>query len=93
MKKVNKRRYGSSAYIQLENNRWLKKEGILLIGDLDKSTTWSAATRKFLGKREKEGMVTTVSYGLPKSFIVYEDGRKEQIYLSVFAPEVLKRRL
>ena len=44
-------------------------------------------------EREKEGMVTTVSYGLPKSFIVYEDGRKEQIYLSVFAPEVLKRRL
>ena len=91
MKKVNIRRYGERAYTQIENNRWLRSGGILAIVDLDKSTV-SKISRNFLSGKEKEGLVITASAGLPKSFIVYDDGRKEQIILSVFSPDILKKR-
>ena len=91
MKKVNIRRYGEKAYIQIENSRWLRSGGILAIVDIDKSTI-SKISRNFLAGKEKQGLLTTASMGLPKSFIVYDDGRKEQVILSVFSPDILKKR-
>lgn len=77
--------------MRLENNRWLRTEGIVAIVDLDRSTI-SRVTKKFIREKEKQGLVMTASVGLPKSFVVYDDGRKEQIHLSLFSPEVLKGR-
>ena len=77
--------------MQIENNRFIRTEGLVAIVDLDKSTI-SRVTRKFLEKREKEGLLTVASQGLPKSFLLYDDGQKEQTYLSVFSPEVLRQR-
>ena len=91
MKRANIRRYGERAYLQIENGRWLRKDGIVAIVDLDKSTI-ARQTRIFLEKKEKEGLLTVASAGLPKSFIVYDDGRKEQVFLSVFSPDVLRNR-
>lgn len=76
----------------LENNRWVKREGIVAIVDLDKSTI-SHVTRKFLKKREDEGRLMTSSTGIPKSFLVYDDGLREEARLSVFSPDVLKKRM
>ncbi len=92
MKKVNIRRFGKRAYIQMENNRWVKKEGLIGVFDLDKSTI-SPISRKFVRTAEKNGMVTTVSEGLPRSFLYYDDGIKEQMYLSVFSVTAIKNRL
>ncbi len=92
LKKVNIRRYGKKAYVQLENNRWLRRDGIVALVDLDKSTI-SRVTKNFLRCREKEGTVMISSMGLPKSFIVYDDGMREQVHLSVFLPESLKKRI
>ena len=61
------------------------------IFDLDKST-YTAVSRAFLKKAEKEGRVSTLSAGLPKSFILYDDGIKEQVYLSVFGRSVIENR-
>lgn len=77
--------------MQIENNRFIRTEGLIAIVDLDKSTI-SRVTRKFLEKKEKDGLLTVASQGLPKSFLLYDDGQKEQIYLSVFSPEVLRQR-
>ena len=91
MKRTNIKRYGKRAYLQIENGRWLRRDGIVAIVDLDKSTI-ARRTREFLSGKEKEGLLTVASSGLPKSFIVYDDGRKEQVFLSVFSPDVLKKR-
>ena len=77
--------------MQIENNRFIRTEGLIAIVDLDKSTI-SRVTRKFLEKKEKDGLLTVASQGLPKSFLLYDDGQKEQTYLSVFSPEVLRQR-
>ena len=75
----------------LENNRFIKKEGIIGIFDLDKST-YTSITRSFLKRAEGEGKVSTLFAGLPKSFILYDDGIKEQVYLSIFARTVIEER-
>ena len=92
MKKVQMRKYGGKAYIRLENNRWLRRGGILAIIDLDKSC-YAKVTRDFLSRREKDGRLIVASGGLPKSFIVYDDTRKEESYLSAFGVETLRGRI
>ena len=93
MKKVSIKRFreGENPYLPLENNRYLKKEGIIGIFDLDKST-YTGVTRGFLKRAEREGKVSTLFAGLPKSFILYDDGMKEQVYLSIFARAVIEER-
>ena len=92
MKRINIRRYGEKQYIQLENSRWMRKSGIVAIIDLDKSC-YGKITRKFLSQREKDGRLIVASDGLPKSFVVYDDGRREESYLSVFGVDALKKRV
>ena len=95
MKRVSIKRFaekGKDPYVQLENSRFVKKEGLIGIFDLDQST-YTATTKRFLAKAEKEGKVSTLSLGLPKSFLVYDDGMKEQVYLSVFGRNVIQSRV
>ena len=92
MKKIGIRRYGGRAYVQLENNRWVKKNGIVAIVDLDRST-YSRVTRDFLSQREKDGRLIVASDGLPKSFVIYDDGRKEQSFLSALSVDALRGRI
>ena len=94
MKKVNIKRFASKEkdpFLPLENNRFVKKQGILGIFDLDKST-YTRVTKNFLNKAQQQAKVSTLSMGLPKSFILYDDGVKEQVYLSVFGSSVIKER-
>ena len=91
MKTVNIRRYGKKAYIQLENNRWVKKDGVLAIVDVDRAC-YARVSRAFLAQRERDGRLIVASDGLPKSFVVYDDGRREESYLSVFNVDSLKKR-
>ena len=78
-------------YLHLGQNEIVPSRRVIGIFDLDKST-YTAVTRSFLGKAEKEGKVSTLSSGLPKSFILYDDGIKEQVYLSVFGRSVIENR-
>ena len=78
--------------MQLENNRWLRKNGIVALIDLDKSC-YSRTTRAFLRRRENDGRLIVASSGLPKSFIVYDDGRREESYLSALGVDALRKRI
>ncbi len=92
MKKEDIKQYGKKkAYFPIENNRFVRTEGLIGIFDLDK-TTISSVTRNFLKKAEKNGTVTTASMGLPKSFLLFDNGREEKIYLSVFSVVALEKR-
>ena len=76
----------------LENSRWLRRDGIIAVVDLDKSC-YSRVTRDFLRQREKDGRLIVASSGLPKSFLVYDDGQREESYLSALGTDALRGRI
>ena len=62
-------------YIHIGQETVIKKSEIVGIFDLD-NTTVMAKTRDFLNKAEKKGQVITVSYELPKSFVICDKNGK-----------------
>lgn len=79
-------------YLHLGQDRVINFSDIIGIFDLD-NTTVSKHTRDFLNKSEKKKEVITVSYELPKSFIVstdrYHDNR---VYISSISSTTLQKR-
>ena len=65
-------------YIHIGNNKIVKDIDILGIFDLDSSTV-SKNTRSFLSAAQREKRVITLSYELPKSFIILKNN---EVYLS-----------
>lgn len=78
-------------YLHLGQETMIYERSIIGIFDLD-NTTVSKKTREYLNKAEKDGKVVTVSYDLPKSFVVCSDGESETVYLSQLATATLKKR-
>ena len=78
-------------YIHLGQGTVVRSRDVLGIFDLD-STTVSKHTRKFLEKAEKNGDVITVSYELPKSFVVCEKKGKITVYISQLSSKTLIKR-
>ncbi len=78
-------------YIHLGNNIMLPTNEIIGIFDLE-NTTISKRTRDFLNKAEKSGKVITVSYDLPRSFVVAEKKGDIKIYISQISSTTLRRR-
>lgn len=79
-------------YIHLGQATVVRSSEVLGIFDLE-NTTISKNTRKFLEKAEKSGEVTTVSYELPKSFIVTSsEKRRQRVYISQLASSTLLKR-
>ena len=79
-------------YIHLGQDTVIKSSEVVGIFDLE-STTISKNTRTFLTKAEKKGEVVTVSYELPKSFILCsEKKRKQKIYISQISSVTLQKR-
>ena len=79
-------------YLHLGQNIVIKQKDIIGIFDLD-NTTVSKSTRDFLAKAEKEKKVITVSYELPKSFILTQKKDEEsKIYVSQISASTLFKR-
>ncbi len=78
-------------YMNIGQNVVLSKESILGIFDLDTSTG-SHLTRKFLSGMEKAGCVVNVAEDIPKSFVLYGNGKDNVIYLSQYSSQTLYRR-
>ena len=79
-------------YLHLGEKTVIRTETITGIFDLD-NTTVSAHTRAFLSEAEKAGKVVTVSYELPKSFIVCKDKTEEKVYISQLSSQTLFKRI
>ena len=95
MKKAAIRRYnrsGGAVYLNIGGDRSVPCAGILGIFDFDLATL-SPASRQFLRESQKRGQVITVSESLPKSFLIWEDGIAEQVYISPFTAAALRGRL
>ena len=78
-------------YIHLGGDTIVKSKDIVGIFDLD-STTISKHSRKFLNLAEKRGEVETVTFELPKAFVLCSDGDKKKIYLTQLSSTTLEKR-
>ncbi len=79
-------------YLQIGTEDFVKTEDIIGIFDLD-NTTVSKASREYLNSAEKAGEVKTVSFDLPKSFIITNEKGKRKIYISSYSTGTLYKRL
>ncbi|MCQ2448791.1 MAG: DUF370 domain-containing protein [Clostridia bacterium] len=80
-------------YIHIGNEKLVKSEDVIGIFDLD-NTTVSKRTRDFLRKAEKNGEAETISYDLPKSFVVCKEANngKQRVYISQLSVATLEKR-
>lgn len=79
-------------YIHLGNNVMLPTSKIIGIFDLE-NTSVSKRTRDFLSRAEKNGRVITISYDLPRSFVLSGKTREDtKIYISQLSSSTLQKR-
>lgn len=77
-------------YLHLGEETVVRKKDIIGIFDIE-NTSISKHTKDFLARSEKGGRVVTVSFEMPKSFVVCEDG-EEKVYISQISTSTLKKR-
>ena len=80
-------------YLHLGKDTVINDTDIIGIFDLDTSTV-SRHTRKYLNIAEKNKETVTVSYELPKSFVVCvkQKSKEKKIYISQISPLTLLKR-
>lgn len=79
-------------YIHLGNNIMLPTDEIIGIFDLE-NTSISKRTRDFLNRAEKQGKVITISYDLPRSFVIAGKNKNDaKIYISQISSSTLLKR-
>ncbi|MGN0555749.1 MAG: extracellular matrix regulator RemB [Candidatus Fimenecus sp.] len=79
-------------YLDIGGETLLRTENILGIFDLD-NTTVNKATREYLSDAEKTGFSKTVSYDLPKSFLVTVKNYDRFVYISPLSTATILKRL
>ena len=79
-------------YIDLGPDAVIRDKDIIGVFDLDTSTV-SQRTRDFLSKAEKKGEAKTVSYDLPKSFVLCaSENDTQKIYISQLSVSTVIKR-
>lgn len=78
-------------YLHLGQDVVVRAGEIVGIFDLEKASV-SKRTRSFLSNATKQGNVVTVSYEMPKSFIVTSNQDKTTVYISQISTATLKKR-
>ena len=79
-------------YLHLGEETVVSDKNIIGIFDIE-NTSVSKHTKAFLNRSGKEKNIVTVSYEMPKSFVVCADkDRYETVYISQISPATLKKR-
>lgn len=78
-------------FIHLGNDVVINSKNIVGIFDIENTTT-GKNTSKILENATKENRVVTVSFEMPKSFIVCIENGKEIIYVSQISVSTLRKR-
>ena len=80
-------------YLHLGQDTVVRTDSIIGIFDTD-NTTLSRHTRDFLSMAEKAGQVISITYELPKSFVVcHRDDGSQAVYLCQLSASTLRKRL
>jgi len=78
-------------YLHLGDEAMAKTSQIIGVFDLDTSTV-PEATRDFLARAQKDGIIVNIGENLPKSFVLYEENGQFRVYISPLASSTLRRR-
>lgn len=78
-------------YLHLGQEVVVKTSDIIGIFDLEKTST-SKKTKDFLVSATKRDEVITVSYEMPKTFIITKKGDKTNVYISQISSTTIKKR-
>lgn len=80
-------------FLHLGQDTIIQTDEIIGIFDLD-TTTVSKPTRDFLATMQKANKVVTVSYELPKSFVLVQDKKTKEktMYISPISSTTLLKR-
>ncbi|MBR5496010.1 MAG: DUF370 domain-containing protein [Oscillospiraceae bacterium] len=78
-------------YIHLGQDVVVNKKNIIGIFDIE-NTSISKFTKEFLSESSKKHRVVTVSYELPKSFVVCKEKDETVVYISQISPVTLLKR-
>ncbi len=79
-------------YLQIGKESFIKAENIIGVFDLD-NTTVNKATREYLNSAQKNNEVETVSFDLPKSFIVTSEKGERRVYISSLNTSTIFKRI
>ncbi|MBQ9414161.1 MAG: DUF370 domain-containing protein [Clostridia bacterium] len=79
-------------YLHLGQDVVVRMADVVGIFDMD-NTTVSRHTRDFLAAAEQAGQVVSITYELPRSFVVCVENGRQTVYLCQLAPATLKKRL
>ncbi len=79
-------------YLQIGKESFIKAESIIGVFDLD-NTTVNKATREYLNSAQKNNEVETVSFDLPKSFIVTSEKGERRVYISSLNTSTIFKRI
>ncbi len=91
MKIEEKSKLAENPYVNIGGVHILPKSEILGVFDLDAAST-GTDTKRFLANSEKKGRAISVSYDLPKSFVLVSSGRKEQVYITTLSTSTIEGR-
>lgn len=78
-------------YLHLGQEVVVKTSDIVGIFDLEKTST-SKKTKEFLSSATKHAEVITVSYEMPKTFIITKSGDETKVYISQISSATIKKR-
>ncbi len=80
-------------YLHLGGDKVVKTKDIIGVFDMDTSTV-QKNTREYLKRCEKAGEVVTVSYDLPKSFVVVKKKKSKEktVYITQISSTTLNKR-
>lgn len=79
-------------YLHLGNDIVIKTSEIIGIFDLEKSSV-AKNTKNFLSDAKNHYKVITVSYEMPKSFIVTDEKDGKKVYISQISSKTLNKRM
>ena len=80
-------------YLHLGQETVVKTRDVVGIFDMDTSTV-AKSTRDFLNRKEKEKEVITVTFELPKTFVITnkKKSKKSLVYISQLSSATLQKR-
>lgn len=79
-------------YLHAGNHKNIKIADIVGIFDTD-SATISKITKQYLSECEKRGETETISFEIPKSFILTSEKKKNTVYFSQLSAQTLRARI
>ena len=78
-------------YITLGSSVSVKKRDVIGIFELDTAPA-DSQVMEFLKENEKKKNVTVVGDGIPKAFVVTNDGKETRVYITTISASSIKGR-